>query len=195
MVRSPRLVASRLGGLRRASLPSRRRAEAHGLGAIELLNGLGAIGAPCLGLGGESTVRALEGTQASALMTRQALHGQLLNELLERDADLLCHGGLHGDLLRQLSEHQDDLLCRMVCARVRTRHERILQERTLQERTLQERTLQERSRIHACQCGLVSERHEARVCAGLSERARTHLRPPRPLQSRKLRYESLRGIL
>src|SRR5205823_330578 len=84
--------------------------------------------------------------------------------------------------------------------RKRTRQERSLQERARRERSLQEgtrreRSLQERTRIHACQCGLLSERHVAGVCAGLPKQARAHLRPPRPLQSGKLRYESLRGIV
>src|SRR5205085_7881657 len=135
-----------------------------------LLNRLRPIGAPWLRLGGESTECALrragEGTLREVLTTKgtqgprilKALHSQLLHELLEPDADLLCHGGLGGDLLRQLPEQQDDLLCRMVCARIagkgadervrrkRTRRERSLQERTRRKRTRRERSLQERTR-------------------------------------------------
>src|SRR5207249_2983990 len=168
-------VHSRHGGLPKHTAPV-------------LLNGLRPIGAPCLRLGGESTECALrradegtlcevlttEGTQG-ARMSLKALHRQLLHELLEPDADLLCHSGLGGDLLRQLPEQQDDLLCRMVCARIagkgaeervecqRTRRERACRKRTRRERTRRERSLQVRTRIHACQCGLVSERHVAGV--------------------------------
>src|SRR6266480_1926103 len=210
MVRSPRRVAPRQAPAvhsRHGGLPKHT--------ARVLLNGLRPIGAPCLRLGGESTVRALrragegtlcevlttEGTQG-ALRSLQALHSQLVHELLEPDADLLCHGGLDGDLLRQLPEQQDDLLCRMVYARIagkgaeeRVECERARCERTWRERARRERALQVRTRIQACQRGLVSERHVAGVCAGLPKQARAHLRPPRPLQSGKLRYESLRGIV
>src|SRR5256886_12860250 len=211
-VAASRRAAAGAGG----SLPSRRPAEAHGPvlrhTAPVLLNGLRPIGAPCLRLGGESTECALrragEGTLCEVLTTKgtqgarmglQALHSQLLHELLEPDADLLFHTGLGGDLLRQLPEQQDDLLCRMVCARIagkgaeervecqRTRRERARCERSRGERTRRERSLEVRARIHACQCGLVSERHVAGVCAGLPKPARAHLRPPRPLPSGKLR--------
>src|SRR6266513_699122 len=175
-----------------------------GHAAWVLLNGLRAIGAPCLRLGGEPTVCALrragEGTRCEVLTTEgaqgalrslKALHSQLVHELLEPDADLLCHGGLHGDLLRQLPEQQHDLLCRMLCARMAGKG---AEERVVRERTRRERSLHERTRIHACQSGLVTEGHiGAVVCAGLPEQAGTHLRPTRSLQSRKLRYETLRG--
>src|SRR5439155_18814033 len=161
-----------------------------------LLNGLRPIGAPCLRLGGESTVCALrragEGTRCEVLTTEgtqgalrslQALHSQLVHELLEPDADLLCHGGLDGDLLRQLPEQQDDLLCRMVYARIagkgaeeRVECERTRRERARCERARRERSLQVRTRIQACQRGLVSERHVAGVCAGLAKQARAHPR-------------------
>src|SRR5205823_8105874 len=171
---------SRHGGLPRHTAPV-------------LLNGLRPIGAPSLCLGGESTEcarrRAGEGTLCEVLTTKgtqgarmslKALHSQLLHELLEPDADLLCHGGLGGDLLRQLPEQQDDLLCRLVCARIagkgaeervvrqrtrreRTRRERSLQERTRRKRTRRERSLQERTR-----------RKRTRRERSLQERTRIH---------------------
>jgi hypothetical protein len=111
------------------------------------------------------------------------LHGQLLHELLNRNANLLDDGTLHCDLLRELAQHRDDLVCRYVdpcVAGKRAREERIRREGLL----VAELGVAE----------LVAELRVAVVHAGLSKRSGAHLRKP-ALRSWKLGSQALRRIL
>jgi hypothetical protein len=163
-------------------------------------------------------VESLTGAETAARIALSALHGQLVSELMNGDADLLGHGVLNRDLLCELPEHRDELVCRNVHACVAAKRilerivsnmtlqpgalqVRICREQALRELPLSERILQERIHLPAegkllaqpRLCGLLTEC--AVVGAGLSEQGRIHLRESRGLQSRKLRHQALLGIL
>jgi hypothetical protein len=69
-----------------------------------LLDRLWSIGAPGLS---RLRVESAIGAEAAA---RIALHEQLLNELMNRKANLLCYGAVDRELLRKLSENRNDVL-------------------------------------------------------------------------------------
>jgi hypothetical protein len=53
----------------------------------------------------------LAGTKTATCKARR-LRGQLMGEVVDRQANLLDNGTLHGNLLRKLPEHRDDLVGR-----------------------------------------------------------------------------------
>ncbi len=154
---------------------------------MPLLDRLRSIGAPRLSLGVESRKAALGSAErvlcvvlTTAVLTAArptareallALRGQLLRDLLERNANLLRDGALDGELLCNLSEQREDLLRRIV-----------LREETLRQLTVQLRVEGERILLElALREWIVAQ---SRLCEVLQSR----------LQSGKLGHHPLLGI-
>jgi hypothetical protein len=139
---------------------------------------------------------------------RIALRSQLLNELMQRNANLLCHGIVNVELLRNLSEQRNEVL-RMVrrlltgnraqqwvVLQIRADAERAMPERIRRERILREyislsakakRILRGEARLPE----FLTEQHVTAIHAGLPKQTLTHLRPSGSLR----RHQALRGIL
>jgi DNA polymerase III gamma/tau subunit len=119
---------------------------------------------------------------AASATTRPALHGQLLSELLQRNANLLCHGIVNRELLRNVSKQRNEVLC-VVRPRLSLLTERTLAERILAERislpTKAKRRLWTETRLPE----FLTERCVAAIRARRPKQPQTHLlRPSRSLR-------------
>jgi hypothetical protein len=135
----------------------------------------------------ESAIAALaagEGILSEVLATagataRIALDGQLLNELMQHNTNLLCHGIVNGEMLRNLSEQCNEVL-RMV--RPLLSLLTLLTERTLPERIALSAKAKRRLLTEPRLPEILTELRVAAIRARLPKLARTHLlRPSRAL--------------
>jgi hypothetical protein len=102
----------------------------------------------------------------SARIALQALHGQLLSQLMERDTKLLGHCIVNGELLHELAERRDEMLCRMMHTRMAGGRVRLCAKRILL------RILLGAKRIllaQSCLPGILTEWHIAATHAGLAK--------------------------